>query len=231
MAIILDLLLVGLFVFIVIRSYFRGFVRTVVELVGYVLVSVLAFACSQPLAQGIYHTFIEASVVESAQSAIDTHLGSSAAEAAGSFWAQLPDFVTDGASSLGITEEGLTAALEQGLDGSEGMAGAVAGYVAEPIITGLIQIILALVILLLGMVIVRLIARAVNRVFQLPVLGTVNRVLGGVLGLAKGCLITVLVCWLISLLAGFAGGDFGFQLRNAIGRTFIFQWLAGLLPL
>lgn len=230
MAIALDLILAGVFIFILVRSYFRGFMRTVIELVGYILICVLAFTCSQPLAAGIYDTFVEESVVQSVESVVDTQLGMSAAEAADSLWERLPDFLAQSAAGLGITQEGLASALQQGLDHSEDMAGAVAGYVAEPIITGFIQVILILVILLLGMIIVRLIARAVNRIFQLPVLGTVNRVLGGILGLFKACLLTLLLCWLISLLASMAGGDFGFQLRGAIDRTFIFKWVSGLLP-
>lgn len=230
MAVLLDLILLALFIFIVFRSYRRGFVRTVVELVGYVLVCVLAFACTGPLSSWAFDTFMEEPVTRSAASAIQTQVGDSAAEAAGSFWSQLPGFVTQGAADFGITEEGLASALQQGLDGSDGMARAVTNYVARPILTGLTQVVLILFIFLLGMLLVRILARMVNRLFQLPVIGTVNRVLGGVLGLAKAALLILLLCWLIGAVAAVAGGDFGLQLRESIQRTWLFKWLYGFKP-
>lgn len=230
MAIVLDLILLALFIFIVFCSYRRGFVRTVVELAGYVLVCVLAFVCTGPMSGWIFDTFMEEPVTRSAAAAIQSQVGDSAVEAAGSFWSQLPDFVTQGAAGFGITEEGLAAALQKGLDGSEGMAGAVTNYVARPILTGMTRVILIIVIFLVGMLLVRLLARTINRMFQLPVIGTVNRVLGGALGLVKATLLVLLLCWLVGAVAALAGGDFGMQLRDAVQRTWLFKWLYGFKP-
>ena len=230
MAIVLDLILIALFVFVVFRSYRRGFVRTVVELAGYILVCVLAFACTGPMSNWVYDTFLEEPVTQSAASAIKGQVGDSAAEAAGNFWSQLPSFVTQGAEDFGITEDGLASALQNGLDSSAGMAKAVSNYVARPILTGFTRVILILLIFLVGLLLVRLIARAINGVFRLPVIGTINRTLGGVLGIAKGALLVLLLCWLLGAIAAVAGGDFGVAFRSSIERTWLFKWLYGFKP-
>ena len=230
MAIALDLILILLFALIVFLSYRRGFVRTVVELAGYILVCVIAFACTGPLSNWIYDTFMAEPVTNAVADAIETQVGDSAAVAAGDFWSQLPDFVIQGAESFGITEEGLAGVLQNGMDSSQDIAQAVTAYVAKPILAGLTQVILILVLFLLGMILVRFLARLIDRVFQLPVIGTANRVLGGVLGLFKGALLVTLLCWLIGALADVAGGDFGVQLRASIDRTWLFGWLNGLRP-
>ena len=83
MTIALDLILVLLFVLIVFLSYRRGFVRTVVELAGYILICVVAFACTGPLSNWIYDTFMAEPVTHAVADAIETQVGDSAAAAAG----------------------------------------------------------------------------------------------------------------------------------------------------
>ena len=59
MGIVLDLFVLAIVAFVAWRSAVRGFVRTVIELVGYFLAFYISIALSGPIATGIYDKFID----------------------------------------------------------------------------------------------------------------------------------------------------------------------------
>ena len=68
-ALILDLIIVLIIVFCAIISAKHGFVRTVVEVAGFLAAFVIAFTISSPLANATYDKIIEPKIVENVQDA------------------------------------------------------------------------------------------------------------------------------------------------------------------
>jgi hypothetical protein len=62
--------------------------------------------------------------------------------------------------------------------------------------------------------------------FKLPVIGKVNTVLGGVIGLGKGVVIAFAVCMLISLLVTLTGKGIWIFTKENIDKTYIFSLLS-----
>lgn len=60
MSIIFDIAVVAIVALLVFLGFHRGFVRTVFNLVGYILAAVLAFFISSPISVWIFQTFSEA---------------------------------------------------------------------------------------------------------------------------------------------------------------------------
>lgn len=232
MGIILDLILVAIIVFFIWRSAKRGFVRVVVELVGYLLVLYIAFVCSAPLATVCYDTFAAPSVTNSIETAIKGAVGNSANAAADDVIDSIPDFISESASRFGFSTNGLKSTLQSSLNqGTEKAAVAVADYVARPIITGFIRSLLVILIFLIGFFLVRLLARAINTAFKLPIIGTANRFLGGGIGLLKGFVFAFLFCIIISALVSVTKNGFLIFTKENIDSSNLFSFLSGFNPI
>ena len=87
-------------------------------------------------------------------------------------------------------------------------------------------ILFALVMLILG-----LIANATKVINKIPVVSSVNGVLGALLGLVEGLVIIFLLCIIIKLLISLCGDSLVFLNRNTIDRTYLFRHLYSFDPL
>ena len=64
--------------------------------------------------------------------------------------------------------------------------------------------------------VLQLVARAVCKLFELPVIRSVNRVLGGVFGALKGLFVVVFACLLLDAAASLLPGT---QFASAVGAS------------
>ena len=71
MPIILDLIVIAVIFIFILVSAKKGFVRSLIEIVGFVLVIMLSNTVSTPLANITYDKFIEPSIIESSQKLTD----------------------------------------------------------------------------------------------------------------------------------------------------------------
>lgn len=89
--------------------------------------------------------------------------------------------------------EAMEEALRDGvLKATSSAASAIAAYVAREV-ARLVLFLISFVVVLLAWI---LLSHALDLAFRLPVLSSVNRTLGGVLGLVKGALVIFIACWL-----------------------------------
>ena len=64
------------------------------------------------------------------------------------------------------------------------------------------------------------------KLFKLPLIGTVNKVLGGILGACKGILVIVFVCTFLELI--FANGDS--EISNIVNNSYVVGLLDNINP-
>lgn len=115
--------------------------------------------------------------------------------------------------------ESLQNALHDGLlKATSSAASAIAGYVAREM-ARMVLFLLSFVVVLLAWM---LLSHALDLAFRLPVLSSVNRGLGGVMGLVKGALIVFIICWL------FQGNLIP---QSAIDQTFLLKFFCENSPL
>lgn len=90
--------------------------------------------------------------------------------------------------------DSLETALKEGvLKATSTAAAAIAGYLAREL-ARMVLFLIAFVVVLLAWV---MLSHALDLAFRLPVLSSVNRGLGGVMGFVKGALIVFIACWLL----------------------------------
>ena len=99
----------------------------------------------------------------------------------------------------------------------------------KPIAVKVISYIYAFIIFSLLLVVVKPLAKLLNKAFSFSIVGKLNTMLGGVCGLAKGIVFTLLLCLVIYSVASFTeNGIWIFNVEN-IDNTFIFKYLISLI--
>ena len=221
MGIVIDLIIVAIILIVALISAKQGFVRVLIEVVGFVLALLLAFSISVPLADTTYQ---QPKIVESGSESVNQ----STNQTVDKMWENLPDFVTDNADTLGISKKALAQSLnESSGDGTAAVLKDVSQRVVKPIATNVIEMIFSIILIIIFMFIVKILAKLINKMFSFSVIGKLNHFLGGIIGIAKGGIFAILVCEILLLVISFTGGVWIFNNQN-IEKTFVFQFLTNV---
>lgn len=224
MSIIIDLILVAIILLFVLISAKRGFMKVLIETVGFIAAVVVAFTVSTPLAELTYDKIIEPPVIEAAVNAV----GESAEHEA---WNALPDFLINSENAFfGTTvnsfTEKITANISSGVENSVKTA---SKEIVKPIATKILGLLYSVILVIVLSIVAKFLAKILNKLFSFSFVGKINRTLGGVLGLIKGSVIVVILCAVISLILSFTGKPFLIFSEDTINQTYLFKFLTNII--
>ncbi len=225
---LLDLIIILIIVLFVFLSARRGFVRTVIEFAGYILAIALSFTISTPLGKLTYDKIIEPPILQAAQNGGIENIN----DFVDKTWDALPDYIVNNAESFGITKQALGDAVSGGdaAGYSKAAAEAVSQNAIKPAVSKFISLCYALIMLTVLLFVVRIIARLVNRLFSFRLVGTLNRILGGAVGLLKGIMFAALFVSVISVIITLTKDGFWIFTRENIAQSYIFKFFAQASP-
>lgn len=183
-ALIYDLIFLVVFSFTAVKSWQKGFLAGLMELLGAVLGVGIAVWGSRSLAPTIYTQFLSGSVTEKVQTAVAQSGGDIAAALQGL------DFLPESLRST------LAAAVQTAGDQLPEKITAL----LEPVIVPLVQVVVFVLLCLVVRWVFALLVRLLRHINGVPLVGGVNRLLGLMLGLCTGAL----DCWLLALVLWFA---------------------------
>ena len=226
MFVAIDLILIAVWAFVIWRSARRGFIRSVIELVGWFLALMLAIWISGLIANAIYTSFIEPQFIKGVQSSVTSFANDHINDDVSAIRDSLP-FYLRGVFSDADLSRSITSELSKG-------SAAAATAIAEtlrPALVSIISVMLTFLLMIPLMILVRIAAKYINKVFNLPVIGTINRVLGGILGFFKGILVIYIFVIVINVFMDMSQSkSFLFFTQSAIDRTVLFATLQSLNP-
>ena len=183
-SLIYDLLFLAVFSFAAVKSWQKGFLAGLAELIGAVLGVGVAVWGSRTLAPGIYEKFLSDTVTEKVETAVAQSGGDIAAAVQGL------DFLPD---SLRTT-------LTEAIQTAGGQLPEKVTSLLEPVILPLVQVVLFVLLCVVVRWAFGLLIAVLRGINGVPLVGGVNQVLGLVLGLCTGAL----DCWLLALVLWFA---------------------------
>ena len=230
MSVLLDLIVIAIIGICVLISAREGFIKALISVVGFILVVMLANSVSTPLAEATYTKTIEKAVVDKIEDidvAVDDNVDTSFAKV----WDELPDFVSKSAENLGFSKENFLNNITENL--SQGATNAVKvamNNTVKPVFINILKLLYAIVIISVLSVVVGFVARFVNKLFSFGIIKSLNRFLGGILGLPKGIIIAVIFCVAITLISDISGGFWIFTPKN-ITNTILFKFLGKIISL
>lgn len=183
-----DAIIVVIFLLFIILGVKRGFVRSVLDLVGTLAAMLVSMWFSGIAAQWFFSTFLQESLTHQIAEALQSAPAADAAEAVLSV---VPEILRGGLEAFGITSD----AINQAVAGTSGQAAEAVVAVLAPMVVSALRGLFALVLFIFLLVIFRILSGVVCRIFRLPVLRQLDKGLGILLGVAQAALITVLLCF------------------------------------
>lgn len=198
-----DIGLLLIFILFIIWGAYRGAVRTVLGIAAFVLAGFLAIKIGAYLAPKIYDQFFAESISQAIQANLPSVSdGMSAAQQAEAALNALPESIRNLATAAGIDLSTIQAQLSSYQYSNADIAQNIEGSVIAPIVVTVCKVLVTIVAFVLLYIILRLIICLIDRFFDLPVLSTVNRIVGGMLGAVRGFLAVTILGFVIVIAAG-----------------------------
>lgn len=228
MGILLDLILIAFIILMGLISAKRGFVRVAIEVVGFVAAIMLSLNLSVTFADLTYQKVIEPKIISSAQD----FSGDTTASAAEKTWESLPGFIKNNAEKFGINKDDLTANISENIgNGAEEIVSNVSQNTIKPVAVSILKTIYLLILMSVLMIVVKLLARTVNKLFSFSLVGKLNRVLGGTVGIVKGVIFAWIFCTVIALLISLTENGFWIFNTANIENSYIFKFFTDVIKI
>lgn len=229
MSFVLDGIIILIIAICIILSAKKGFVATLVEVIGFIAALVIAFVVSTPLAGMVYDNFIEPSIIGIVENAAEEG-ATTATDAVDAVWNKLPGFITE-SNFFNFSKENITSTVQTQVEGgSTELALNISNSFTKPPITKILSSIISVIIVTVMLFLIKPLAKLLNKLFSFSVIGDINKTLGGVLGLIKGVAISIIVCLAVSLILSFTKSGFLIFTPEAINSSFIFKFIIGFSP-
>jgi len=182
----MDFIAVAIIVLTVIFSARKGFLRSILDFFGKIATFVIAILAARQLAPVIFNHFFRAGMEERIAGVIEAHAVHNTRQLLDNLVGFLPEGML----------ESMSASLEQMLDfNAPDVANRVVDVVVEPFLTPFIGVILFLIFVIILWIALRLLTMLLRGVEKIPLVGTLNHILGAVVGLLLAAIyIYLLLC-------------------------------------
>ena len=225
MSIIIDLILVFVILIFVIIAYKKGFIASLLDFLGTIIAWIASINLSAFASTWIYQTFIKEPITDY----VYLKLTESANTTAETLASSIPEFIHSAAITFGIDINNIIL-NNTGLEFDSAVSSITNGIV-EPIITILIRIIVVILLYIIFSFVIKLLSKLFKNINKIPIVGSLNKFLGIIVGLFKGALITMLICFVFYTILGFAGGELFGITKETLNDTYIFSFLNQFNPL
>lgn len=194
-----DIIIIAVFALLFFIDFKRGIAITILNVAGVALTGFLAYHISNFLASWVYTAFVQQTLTTNLQQMIDTQGINSAI--ANSFSA-LPNWVM-GMLGFFLSIFGLDSSVYtndfQVPNSAVAAVSASVENLIQPVITGMFRLVIGVVISIIIFIIIKILVKKLAIVFKIPVVKQINKLLGGVLGLAEAA---ILVFFAVNIFSG-----------------------------
>lgn len=190
-----DIIIIAVFALLFFIDFKRGIAITILNVAGVALTGFLAYHISNFLASWVYTAFVQQTLTTNLQQMIDTQGINSAI--ANSFSA-LPNWVM-GMLGFFLSIFGLDSSVYTNDFQVPNSAAASVENLIQPVITGMFRLVIGAVLSIIIFIIIKILVKKLAIVFKIPVVKQINKLLGGVLGLAEAA---ILVFFAVNIFSG-----------------------------
>ncbi len=217
MSLLLDILVIFVAIFFLVRGIKRGFFRSIMGIVVVVVALIGAIKLTPPMADYLHDKYVADLVSKQVEGALEGLISDIDAIDINKLLEEKPQAFTEILDTFGINFDELKTYFEQHLAGEDNAEHAVTLYVAEPLSRTLSRGI-AFAVLFCGIcLILSLVVLILNLVVKLPILHQANTILGAILGGILG----ILAAWGISTVLCVLLPEFAVIYENAIPASVI----------
>ena len=195
---IVDFLIVAVFALCIFVGVKNGLIRSIIGLVVVAVAAALAVWLSEPVASGIYDLFIKKSLETAVAAQLpDMSSAQLTSQNVQEVISSLPAAIVKAAQSMGVDIAAISEKAGSVDLSASNIAAEICDSVAKPIAVAVLKVLSFAVIFFVCDFFLQIAAKAVCKLFELPVIRSVNRTLGGVFGALKGVFVAVFACLLL----------------------------------
>ena len=195
-----DIIIIAVFALLFFIDFKRGIAITILNVAGVALTGFLAYHISNFHASWVYTAFVQQTLTTNLQQMIDTQGINSAI--ANSFSA-LPNWVMGMLgfflSIFGLDSSVYTNDFQVPNSAAAAVSTSVVENLIQPVIIGMFRLVIGVVISIIIFIIIKILVKKLARVFKIPVVKQINKLLGGVLGLTEAA---ILVFFAVNIFSG-----------------------------
>ncbi len=229
MSLILDLIIIAIVVIFALISAKKGFVCTLIEVVGFVFAIYIALSFSTPIANTIYDKTVQPIIANTFETVISDGVANSN-DAVDAVWNKIPSFISEN-SFFNISKENALTVLGDNVSlETEILTSKISDSLLKPAVTKILSSLISVIIVFVLLFVVKILAVQINKLFNISIIGSLNKTLGGILGIIKGGAIAIVFCLIISLILSFTKNGFLIFTYDNIQSSTIFKYLMEFSP-
>ena len=221
---LLDGSLVIIALVIIVKYAQRGFMQALIQFTGVVLALGIAVVASSLIAKAIFNAAIRGQLVDAIQGLMRSPMSKQISAAMRYVPAILLNLL---AAAYG---DNYTSLMQDALNTRQDAAEYIADSIVAPAVVPVMSTLIFFVLFLLLLLVVKLTARAFKSVNQIPLVGPVNILLGGALGVVVAALVLCLIVKAVSMLSAINGGEGILISQNLIRKTILFRLISAYNP-
>ena len=231
MHIAIDLILVALAAFIIIRCWRRGLVKSVIGFVCNVVALVAAYALtplvSDFLCSHVFLDRISSGIDSTVRSAASTPVGTDVS----TFLSKIPETLAGTLEKFNIGGDSFKNFIKGMKETGDEAVEKVSDFIAKPTAYIISNAIAFILIFIVALILLRLISKLILMIFKAPIIRTADKTAGLIFGIVNA----LIVVWVLSLalkagvnaLGSFIPNWFG----NAVNNSFVLKFLAKYNPI
>lgn len=201
---ILDLIIFGIILLLVIIGAARGIAKTLLNLLSVAAAGIFSYLAAGLLSNLIYTAFIGPSITNSVTDSMADSTAAAGAVVQDAIDG-LPEFMVNIFSFFGITTDALSKSADTALNTAGTSAAQAVEIAVKPAVTGVLSIILIVLLFIIFLIICKKISKKLERLFHIPIVGTLNRILGGALGFLEGSAVCLIVIFVLKISMAVSG--------------------------
>ena len=229
MSLVIDVVLIVLIGFVIFKSYQQGFLSSILDTFSVAIAGVLAYMFSSPVAEKVYDMFVKELVKTRFTRVLDdVSANLSISEKVKAMIEGLPPTAVKlaEATGLNVSDIGGSLAVNNSMS-NEQIVDVVVDQVGYDIMIAITEFICFIALFLIATIAIKFISKLFVNANKLPVIKTINGLLGGVVGVVKAAVILFVVCTLIYFLGATTGGEFG----DAVSESYVCSFVNGVNPI
>ncbi len=229
-SVILDIAFFIIGVGVIYSGFRNGFLRSVVSLVGTILVVAASLYLSGKLAGWIFTAFIKTPLLECTEKFFSSHLDiNEISPAISEFLEQLPNFLSEMLFREYGGQQNFLESLQSGaIHTVTDFSNVLVDRVISPLIISLLQACICLILFIVGMILVRIIANLFRGFYSIPILGGINSLLGGLLGAVQAAIMLYILALLVKFMITMSGSQWEWLNWDVLASTHILRFFADM---
>lgn len=228
MSLAIDIILVVIFASFVLTAVKKGFILSLLEFAAVILALVLAYNFSPKVAETAYDGFVKEATIKTIETQIEENVSlQETSTQAQLLLESIPDYMVSVADFMGVSVDDIKQSVASSKLTSENVATELVEKIAQPIIIGALTALSFVVLAIVLLFVLKFLAQIIAKIFKIPVIKTVNKLLGGILGACKGFAVVLFICTILTVF--FASGDN--ELATAVNDSVVVNLIDNVNPL